>query len=107
PTRHHHMHAEESVGIQPEIRRRPARLRREGPESLGRELVRILGVDGLARPEVEIPAEDLHALRMQADEMHLDPALRRVPARIMHETREVEIPSQLAVDPREQIEVEL
>src|SRR5574340_1755471 len=64
-------------------------------------------MDAFAGLELEAAAVDADALRRGGDQMHLDPAQLRVVEGVMAEGREVEIGIQLAVDPRQQVEVEL
>src|SRR5262245_25167477 len=68
--------------------------------------VAVLGVNALARAEREVMAEHAHALRLAADQMHLDAVAVAVVDRAMHEARKIEIAAELAVDAFEHIEIE-
>ncbi len=63
-------------------------------------------MDGLARRKAEYPRTDAHALRACAAQVHLDPAAGDVVERLVLERAQVEVRAQLAVEPRQEIEVE-
>ena len=60
----------------------------------------------LSRLEIEAAADDDDGLRFEADQMHLDAALGCVPSRIVGKAVQPEVTLQLAIDAREQIQVE-
>ena len=60
----------------------------------------------LPRCEFEASAADDDGLRLEADQMHLDAALGCVPPHIVGKTVQPEVTLQLAIDAREQIQVE-
>src|SRR6185369_15831921 len=78
----------------------------EGAEAADRILVRILGVDRLARLELEAVAPDAHALARERHEVHLDAAGRGIVEGVVLEALRVEVGAQLAVDAREEVQVE-
>src|SRR5262245_17897559 len=63
-------------------------------------------MDALAGAERELMAEHAHALRLAADQVHLDAMAVAVVDRAMDEAGEVEIAAELAVDALQHIEVE-
>src|SRR5262245_54815574 len=63
-------------------------------------------MDGLAGAEFETAAGDAHALALAAGEMHLDAPALHVEEGLMAEGANVEIAAKLAIDAREQIEIE-
>src|SRR5947209_4477922 len=71
-------------------------------------LVRVLGVDALARAEmyVEVERVDSDGLRARAFQMHLDPALALVVERDVAEGAHMEVGLKLAVDARQKVQVE-
>src|SRR5712691_13448837 len=92
--------------IGPDRGRRPVRAPRERPEGVDRVFVAVLGMDGLAAPEVEALAAHADPLRDAAGEMHLDAPLLAVEERIVAELGEIEVSLELAVDAAEQVEIE-
>ena len=60
----------------------------------------------LSRLEIEAAADDDDGLRFEADQMHFDAALGRVPSHVMGKAVQPEITLELAIDAREQIQVE-
>ena len=79
---------------------------RELPEAVERVLVGILGVDGLARCEMEAVLSQRDVLCPHRYEVHLDPALGRVVEGVVAPAFQVEVRSQLAVDARKKIQIE-
>ena len=67
----------------------------------------MLGDDVLAAHEAEPMPCDRDGLGFPADQVHLDPRLRRVPYRAMHELRELEVRVVGGVDVGEHVEIEL
>src|SRR5207247_677533 len=67
-----------------------------------------LGPDALPGAERRLDPEAVDHDRLVAarDEVHLDAALGGVPPRLVLEEAEVEVRTQVAVDPREQVEIE-
>src|SRR5581483_11634610 len=92
--------------IAPHRRRPESGSRGERAEAFHRVLVRVLGVDRLPGVEAKAVAPHAHALALERDEVHLDPAERRVVEGVVREALQVEPAAQLAVDPGEEIEVE-
>src|SRR5262249_35294205 len=99
------VHREIAVG--PGCNRRPARAPGHPPERLDRVLVAVLGMDGLAGRELYHVTGNVDRLPPPAHEMHLDAAALAVVERPMAERLDIEVGSELAIDAREQIEVEL
>ena len=60
----------------------------------------------LPRFEIEASASDGNGLRFEADQMHLDAALNSVPSHIVGKAFQPEVTLELAIDAREQIQVE-
>ena len=81
--------------------------RASAPSDSGAVFVAVLGVDGFAGAEFDCFAGHLHLLPLQAGKMHLDAVPLAVVEGVMLEAVELEIAAQLAVDAREQIEIEL
>src|SRR5262249_52957326 len=98
------VHAEQAVA--PDAYRRPASGQRQRLETLDRVFVAVLGVNRFADPEIKGPAVDAHLLPLEAGKMHLDPAVLAVIAGMVLERGEVEIGVKLAIDPRQQVQVE-
>src|SRR5262249_47737445 len=84
----------------------PARGLRQRGEAVKTVLVAVFGVNALARTERELMAEHAHALRLAADQVHLDAMAVAVIDRAMHEAGEIEIAAKLAVDALQHIEIE-
>src|SRR5262249_39686664 len=85
---------------------RPACAARVDAERLDGVFVTVLGMNRFATAEVERLAASTNFLARQTDEMHLDATLFLIVERAMTKTPKVEVPTELAVDAREQIEVE-
>src|SRR3954469_14160395 len=81
----------------------PACQCREGIQCV---LVAVLGVDGLAGAEFEHPACQPYLLPLLAGEMHLDAATVGIVEGMMAETCKIEVAVELAVDAREEVEIE-
>src|SRR6185369_5661088 len=64
-------------------------------------------MDGLAGTEIYGLAGDLHLLTLEAGEVHLNTALLPIKEGVVLEALELEGAAQLAIDPPQQIEVEL
>src|SRR5439155_3186029 len=71
-------------------------------------LVAGLSPDGFAFAQGtgELGGSDRHGLLSCGPEVHLDPALLRVPARFVGKVPEHEVAAQLAVDTTEEVEIE-
>src|SRR5262245_63563803 len=95
------------VRIGPPGRHGPAGAAGQRGERFDRVLVAVLGVDRLAGPELDGLAADLHLLAPDAGEMHLDARALAVEEGVMLEAFEIEIGAELAVDPRQDVEIEL
>src|SRR5579864_7977537 len=63
-------------------------------------------MDGFALAEVDAGTVQMDLLWLCADQMHFDAALRGVEEGAMLERRKVEIGSELAIDPRQQVQIE-
>src|SRR5262249_10152882 len=98
------MHAEQAVA--PDAHRRPASGQRQRLETFDRVFVAVFGVNRFAEPKIKGLAVDTHLLPLEARKVHLDPALLAVIASVMLERGEVEIGVKLAIDPRQQVQVE-
>ena len=64
-------------------------------------------MDGFAGREIEPPACDVHELRVQALQMHLDAAHDRFVERPVTKAFHLEIRRKLAIDPMQEVEIEL
>src|SRR4051812_4415407 len=100
------MDGEQALRIEPAMLRDETGACGERLEFVDRVLVRILGMDGLACSELEMPVSHAHALTLAADEMHFDAARGRIVVCAMLELRKIEVAAKLAVDAREHVEVE-
>ena len=98
------VHAEQAVA--PDAHWRPASGQRQRLETFDRVFVAVLGVNRFAEPEINGLAVDAHFLPLEAGKMHLDPAVVAVIAGMVLERGEVEIGVKLAIDPRQQVQVE-
>ena len=85
---------------------RPAGAARQRAEGFERVLVAVLGVDRLAGAEFDRAAGHPHLLALLAGEMHLDAMALGIVEGVVAEAVEVEIAAELAVDARQQVEVE-
>src|ERR1019366_6479084 len=103
---HQRGNREHARAICPRLARCPARAARQRGEALEAVFVAALGMDAFAGAERETPAEHPHALRLAADQVHLDPVPLAVVDRAMGERAGVEIAAQFAVDAMEHIEIE-
>src|SRR5208283_1926184 len=92
-SRSQQMYGEQIVSVGPEFHPSPARLGRNVGKAGWGVLVAVFGMDRLAGGERDRLAGHMHRLRIAADEMHLDPALRVVPQREVGERVGVEIGS--------------
>src|SRR5450759_1887427 len=102
----HAMHAEQIGRVDPGLVGLETGAVSDGLEILDAVFVGNLRVDGFALAETQALAADAHELRGQAFEVHLDPALVFVVKSLVAKAPQLEIPAELAVDAREQIEVE-
>ena len=100
------MHAEEAIGIGPHRPDAEARAHRQCTQPFDGELVRVLGVDGLAFLDRVALSVQRHGLRAAADQVHLDAAQGRVVEGRVVEAVEVEVRAQFRVRTRQQVEVE-
>src|SRR5256886_1955547 len=103
----HPVHAEQLLGIGPDFLGREARPFAQFLEFGDRILAGDLGMDGLAGRKIEPLASDVHELRVQALQVHLDAAEDRVVEGLVAEAFHLEIRGELAIDPVQQVEVEL
>src|ERR1700691_4324521 len=99
------MNAEEP--IRPTRNWRPAAAMCERLKRLDRIFVAAFGVDGLAGAKLDGGAAHPHLLPLRAGKMHLDAAAAGVEESVVLERGEIEIGTELAIDAREQIEIEL
>src|SRR5215204_820428 len=106
--RHEEVAAEALGRVEPGVLAPEAGLGGERRKLVERILVGVLRVDALARAEVDAEVERLDAdgLRARAFEVHLDAPLRLVVERDVAEVAQGEVGAQLAVDAREEVEVE-
>src|SRR6266516_5654598 len=104
---HHPVHAEQLLRIGPDFFGSETGPFAQFLEFGDRVLAGNLGVDGFARRKIEPPAGDVHELRVLALQVHLDAAQDRVVEGLVAEALHLEIPRELAIDPVQQIEVEL
>src|ERR1700724_3738259 len=100
------MHAEEISGIPPNAARHPPRRAGKILKLANRIFVRVLGLDGLAAEEPEPAAPDACRLVFDTDKVHFDSAFAGVVDCFVTEAIESEGAVELAVDPRQEIEVE-
>src|ERR1700752_1937991 len=100
------MNRETPLLVGPALLHQPARSLCQGGEAVKTVFVAVLGVNALARPEREVMAEHAHALRLAADQVHLDAMAVAVVDRAMHEAGGIEIAAELAVDALQHIEIE-
>src|ERR1700726_3522909 len=94
------------TGIGPGGERRPSRSARERGKRGKGVFVAVLGVNGLARAELNAAAGDAHFLALLAGEVHLDALSLGIEEGMVAEARRVESCAQLAIDASEQVEVE-
>src|SRR3954466_786453 len=99
--------AEIVLRVGPHQDRRPPGAARQRAERFHRILVAVLGVNSFAGTEVDALAADPHLLALQACQMHLDARALAVEEGVMLEAGEVEFAAKLAIDARQQIEIEL
>jgi len=64
-------------------------------------------MDGFTRRKIEPPPGDVHELRVQALQVHLDAAHDRIVESLVTKALHLEIRRKLAIDPMQQVEVEL
>src|SRR5262249_50327770 len=95
------------VRIGPDRAGIPTGAARERSEALDAVFVAVLGVDGLAGTEIETLAENAHLLPAQARKMHLDAAQLAIVKSVMLERARVEVSAELAIDPDQQVAIEL
>ena len=89
-----------TTGVQPDPRA-------SAPKEFERVFVAVLGVDGLAGAEFDHAARHPHLLPLLAGEMHLDAVALGIVEGVMAEACEIEVAVELAIDAREQVEIEL
>src|SRR5436190_22848091 len=85
----------------------PARAARQCHEVLERVFIAVLGMDGLFGGEIECAPGGSDVLAHLADEVHLDPVVLGIVEGAMVEGLEIEISVELAIDARQQVEIEL
>src|SRR4030095_1193708 len=100
------VHAEKLVAVGPSVDRFEAGLGRHSAKVFDRVFVRILGVDQFTGGEAEAGAGDRYGLLGMAFQVQLHPPLRFIVEGKVSELIDIEIAAELAVDPRQQIEVE-
>src|SRR5712692_2013659 len=103
---HQRMDRKISAGIGPHADRRPSRSARQRAEGFERVLVAVFGVDGLAGAHLDGSAGDPHLLAPLAGEVHLDAVALGIVEGMVAEACEVEVAVELAIDARQQVEVE-
>src|SRR6266851_7958494 len=99
--------AEQCGGVGPGVDRAEARLRRQRAKLGDRVFVRIFGMDQFALGEMDVRAGDPSFLIGETADVDFDPPLDLVIEGDMLEPVDVEIAIELAVDPYEEVEVEL
>ena len=92
--------------IRPYLELRPAAAAGQRLERVDGVFVAIFGVDGLASAEIDSRSVDPRLLPPCRGEMHLDPVVRAVVEGVMLEGAEIEVGAELAVDARQEIEIE-
>src|SRR5580704_7770198 len=98
------MNAELAVG--PRFQRQPAAALGQGAERLDRVFVAVLGVNGFAGTKLDRRVTHSDGLSLRAGKMHFDAAAFAVVEGVMLKGIEIEISAKLAIDTREQVEVE-
>src|SRR5215207_10733903 len=101
------MDAEIIVGVGPYRRRRPAHSARQRAKRVDRIFVAVFGVDGFAGAELDALAAYLDALALEARQVHLDARTVAVKEGMMLEAGRIELGAELAIDARQQVEIEL
>src|SRR5437588_4014147 len=96
-----------SSRIGPSGNRNPSRAARQRRKRFDRIFIAVLGMDGLAGAEIESSPRYLDLLPLLAGKMHFDAVALGIIEGLMTETCQVEVTAELAIDAREQIEVEL
>src|SRR3979411_1140631 len=99
------MQAEEISAIGPNAARQPSRRAGNILKLSDRIFVGVLGMDGFAGIKSKPQAPDSHRLIPNTDNVHLDAALAGIINRLLGEAIEIERAFELAVDPRQKIEV--
>jgi osmoprotectant transport system permease protein len=99
-------HREILAVVRPDMAHRKPTGDREAAQVVPAVLVRVFAADRFPFRDCETFAADTHTLIGSADEMHLDTARRGIVKRVVPEAIEAEIAVQLAIDARQQIEVE-
>src|SRR5436190_8076499 len=92
--------------VGPALLHPPARGLCQRSEAVKTVFVAVLGVNALAGTEREVMAEHADALRLAADQVHLDTMAVAVVDRAVDEAGEVKIAAELAVDALQHIEIE-
>src|SRR3954463_138244 len=101
------MDAEVIVGVGPYCRRGPAGATRQCAKRVDRIFIAVLGVDGFAGAELDALPAHLDALALEARQMHLDARTVAVKEGMMLEAGWIELGVELAIDARQQVEIEL
>src|SRR5712691_5886875 len=105
--RDHPVDAEQLLGIGPDFFGSEARPFAQLLELGDRVLAGNFGMDGFAGRKIEPPAGYVHELRVLALQVHLDATEDRVVKGLVAEALHLEISRELAIDPVQQVEVEL
>src|SRR2546423_684850 len=103
----HSVDAEQLLGIGPDFFGSEPGPFAQLLEFCDRVLTGNFGMDGFAGRKIEPPAGDVHELRVLALQVHLDAAEDRVVEGLVAEALHLEIRRELAIDPVQQVEVEL
>src|SRR6202034_2454368 len=98
------VHAE--IPIAPDLQRQPAAASGQRLKRLDGIFVAVLGMDRFAGAKTERLAVDFHLLPLGAGEVHLDPVVLAIVTGVMLEGGQIEIGAELAIDPRQYIEIE-
>jgi len=91
------VHAEQTIA--PDIHRPPAGALGERLKAFDRVFVAVLGMNGLAKTEIDRLAVHAHFLPLDAGKMHLDAVAVAVLASVVLERRLIEIGAEFAMDP--------
>src|SRR5690242_21264875 len=100
------MDREHAAPVGPALLHLPTRGLGQRRKAVKAVLVAVLGMNAFAGAERKVMAEHAHALRLAADQVHLDAVAVAIIDRAVKEARDVEIAAELAVDALQHIEIE-
>src|SRR5262245_38799001 len=95
------------AGIGPGTNRQPAGATRERAKGFDTIFVAVLGMDRFARTKIHRLASNSYLLAFQAGEVHFDAVFFTIVKCMVLEHVERKIPTELAVDAHQQVEIEL